>query len=417
MKTETEDSVETKQTASTLPDVVIGKSVAVSADQWQPFESCPIGVRVLLLSASGDVTIQEVKGGNAIWYPEAPVGWLPLDVLPAPPTQEPKTALRGDNLSFADAVKIARGCHDYGGGHHSDGHMDAYQHGIQTVVQALEAAAKRGLQDYQVAVLHSVGTQATESSAASHNNNVTAEGSVPHLPDSDSVLAAAKEISSTFGLKFQSESLAHAAAIISNHLPPNRKGATVCKCGSPKDDPIHSISTEFQKSHTFEPSPSSREQEIRERRESQYGPTARTPRDMLLREGRMLMDIDYLLELIDQLRSENKQLLFDLRQANSWIGDVEEREAAVCPEDVGFDEYIQSLQRQLSEAQAEVEKLAHVIFHNEHAEKMKDAMIEATREVQRRLKTKYTDSQVVMLNMVMHELLAELASVSIEEKQ
>jgi hypothetical protein len=43
-------------------------------------------------------------------------------------------------LTFGDAVKIARGCTDYGGGHHSDGHMEAFQHGIQTVINALEGA-------------------------------------------------------------------------------------------------------------------------------------------------------------------------------------------------------------------------------------------------------------------------------------
>lgn len=60
-------------------------------------------------------------------------------------------------LSFNDAVRIARGCTDYGGGHRSDGMMDAYQHGIQTVINALEAAERNGLEDSQIAVLHHIG--------------------------------------------------------------------------------------------------------------------------------------------------------------------------------------------------------------------------------------------------------------------
>lgn len=32
-------------------------------------------------------------------------------------------------LGFGDALRIARGCHDYSGGHHSDGHYDAYRRG------------------------------------------------------------------------------------------------------------------------------------------------------------------------------------------------------------------------------------------------------------------------------------------------
>lgn len=62
-------------------------------------------------------------------------------------------------LTFDDAVRIARGCHDYGGGHHSDGHMKAYQHGIQTVVNALEHAKRDGLNNTQVAALWHIGAK------------------------------------------------------------------------------------------------------------------------------------------------------------------------------------------------------------------------------------------------------------------
>jgi hypothetical protein len=47
------------------------------------------------------------------------------------------------SLDFGDALRIARGCLFFGGGHHADGHGAAYHHGIQTVINGLEAAEKR----------------------------------------------------------------------------------------------------------------------------------------------------------------------------------------------------------------------------------------------------------------------------------
>lgn len=61
-------------------------------------------------------------------------------------------------LEFSDAVRIARGCTDYGGGHRSNAeHYEIYQHGIQTVINSLECAEKRGLNDTQVLALHALG--------------------------------------------------------------------------------------------------------------------------------------------------------------------------------------------------------------------------------------------------------------------
>ena len=61
-------------------------------------------------------------------------------------------------LAFEDAVRIARGCTDYGGGYRSDPALfEAYQAGIRTVAAALEAASKRGLEDTQVCALHCMG--------------------------------------------------------------------------------------------------------------------------------------------------------------------------------------------------------------------------------------------------------------------
>ena len=62
------------------------------------------------------------------------------------------------NLKFADAVRIARGCTDYGGGYVGDAESHAiYQHGIQTVINALEGAEERGLKDTQTRALHQLG--------------------------------------------------------------------------------------------------------------------------------------------------------------------------------------------------------------------------------------------------------------------
>ena len=69
-------------------------------------------------------------------------------------------------LTFSDALRIALGCKDYGGGHRSDGHMEIYQHGIWTVINALERAQKNGLADTQVAALHSIGAADPESQPA-----------------------------------------------------------------------------------------------------------------------------------------------------------------------------------------------------------------------------------------------------------
>ena len=61
-------------------------------------------------------------------------------------------------LTFEDALRIARGCTDYGGGHRGNAeHYEIYQHGIQTVINALTAASKTGLEDMQTRALHAMG--------------------------------------------------------------------------------------------------------------------------------------------------------------------------------------------------------------------------------------------------------------------
>ena len=63
-------------------------------------------------------------------------------------------------LGLSDAIRIARGCLDYGGGHRSaEGHLEIYHHGIQTVINALEAAEREGLKGTQCAALWRTGRE------------------------------------------------------------------------------------------------------------------------------------------------------------------------------------------------------------------------------------------------------------------
>ena len=61
-------------------------------------------------------------------------------------------------LTFEDALRIANGCTDYGGGYRSNReHYEIYQYGIQIVIAALMSAARNGLDDTQIAALHAMG--------------------------------------------------------------------------------------------------------------------------------------------------------------------------------------------------------------------------------------------------------------------
>ena len=60
-------------------------------------------------------------------------------------------------------LNIARGCHDYGGGYKDKREADVYHHGIQTVINALEAAAKGD--SFQLRALESVGMDAARRQA------------------------------------------------------------------------------------------------------------------------------------------------------------------------------------------------------------------------------------------------------------
>jgi hypothetical protein len=68
-------------------------------------------------------------------------------------------------LSYLEAERIARGCLDYGGGHGTD--IEAFHHGIHTVINALAAGRERGLADPQVAMLHGIGGESDAPETAS----------------------------------------------------------------------------------------------------------------------------------------------------------------------------------------------------------------------------------------------------------
>ena len=70
----------------------------------------------------------------------------------------------------ARLLNVARGCHDYGGGYRGDDDItqaqaSAFHHGIQTVINALEAALRHDPHDLQTKVLEAVGSSAPPADA------------------------------------------------------------------------------------------------------------------------------------------------------------------------------------------------------------------------------------------------------------
>lgn len=64
-------------------------------------------------------------------------------------------------MEYKDAIKIAKGCFDYAGGHR-DKELEIYHHGIQTVINALEGFKKSNGNDFQSKVLWSIGNEEQE---------------------------------------------------------------------------------------------------------------------------------------------------------------------------------------------------------------------------------------------------------------
>ena len=70
-----------------------------------------------------------------------------------------KQRVQGLEADRERLINVARGCHDYGGGHADTKASEAFHHGIQTVINALEAAANDPA-SMQVRVLESIGIDA-----------------------------------------------------------------------------------------------------------------------------------------------------------------------------------------------------------------------------------------------------------------
>lgn len=62
------------------------------------------------------------------------------------------------DLSFDDAIILAKGSRDYGGGFH-DEEYEAYQAGIDTVVSVLEKAKEDGINDFQMEAVYGIGKE------------------------------------------------------------------------------------------------------------------------------------------------------------------------------------------------------------------------------------------------------------------
>jgi hypothetical protein len=60
-----------------------------------------------------------------------------------------------------------------------------------------------------------------------------------------------------------------------------------------------------------------------------------------------IRDVTYLRKSVSALLAEVERQAGEIERLKKWRGDVQEREAAVCPEDVPFDEYIRALRTAL----------------------------------------------------------------------
>jgi hypothetical protein len=66
------------------------------------------------------------------------------------------------DLNFSDALSMAVGCKDYGGGYHGE-EWEIYQHGIQTVINVLTKANKNGIDgNLQLQIVKSIGAKELE---------------------------------------------------------------------------------------------------------------------------------------------------------------------------------------------------------------------------------------------------------------
>ena len=62
-------------------------------------------------------------------------------------------------VEWSRVLALAKGCHDYSGGHHGDDERAAFHHGIDTVINVLKAAAN-GEDDMQIRTIEAIGREA-----------------------------------------------------------------------------------------------------------------------------------------------------------------------------------------------------------------------------------------------------------------
>lgn len=101
----------------------------IKALEWQPIETAPKGVPILLVWANGSEGIQELSDKEAFWYEEAPTHWIPLPSPPVligtPVSAEPKHFPSSADGEEVEQVKCEvfdcnepRTCFHYCGEHH-----------------------------------------------------------------------------------------------------------------------------------------------------------------------------------------------------------------------------------------------------------------------------------------------------------
>lgn len=63
-----------------------------------------------------------------------------------------------DKETYEACLNIAKGCHDYNGGHHQKELNEAFHHGISTVITCLEKLKEKGLDNLQLRIVHDIGS-------------------------------------------------------------------------------------------------------------------------------------------------------------------------------------------------------------------------------------------------------------------
>ena len=68
----------------------------------------------------------------------------------------------GEYVKVDDVLAVIKGCWDYGGGYRGEPGMEAYRHGMQTVLNAMNGALKSEPSDHQSNAVLAMGRKANE---------------------------------------------------------------------------------------------------------------------------------------------------------------------------------------------------------------------------------------------------------------